>query len=192
MTLTRSPTVPSSSSSHSPVKLKAKCSTLNSLSTGKLVAMKSNKNNASDSQMRHVNVDPNSSTEKPVTRSKKVFSWSEIVPSQYRYLDRQCRVYGQTIRKRTTETWSERRRNGPDRNQRYDLENIHDCVFEENLRVTRNTEFFEIRHYFSITQKLAFDQQDEIFGVRTIDWDQTPRMKRTLVHEQVITLSTDE
>ena len=39
---------------------------------------------------------------------------------------------------------------------------------------------------FYITQKLIRDQEDEIFGVSTIDWDQTSWMKSTLIHEHVI------
>ena len=55
--------------------------------------------------------------------------------------------------------------------------------YEETLRVKRNPALYEIRPLFSIKQKLILDQQDEIFGVSTIDWDQTPWMKSTLVHE---------
>ena len=62
--------------------------------------------------------------------------------------------------------------------------------YEENLRVTRNTEFSEIRSLFSITQKLVLDQKDEILGANTIDWDQTPWLKSTWVHERAIKLST--
>ena len=61
---------------------------------------------------------------------------------------------------------------------------------EENLRVTKITEFTEIRPLFSITQNLIFDQEDEIFGVSTMDWDQTPWMRSTLIHEHVMKLST--
>ena len=35
-----------------------------------------------------------------------------------------------------------------------------DC--EENLRATKNTEFFEVKPLYSITQKLIRDQEDEI------------------------------
>ena len=70
-TLHRSPTMPSSSSSQSPGNHTAKCSFWDSLSSRKLVAMDSNNNKASDSQVWHVMIDPNSSTGKPVVRSKK-------------------------------------------------------------------------------------------------------------------------
>ena len=42
---------------------------------------------------------------------------------------------------------------------------------KEILRVTRNTAFSESRPLFSITQKLVLDQQYEIFGVSTADWN---------------------
>ena len=45
---------------------------------------------------------------------------------------------------------------------------------EENWGVTKNTEFSEIRLLFCITQKLILDQDDEISGVSTIGFDQTP------------------
>ena len=64
--------------------------------------------------------------------------------------------------------------------------------YEDNLRVTKNTEFSEIRSLFSITQKLILDQEDELFGVSTTDWDQTPWMRRTSIHEHVIKFSTAE
>ena len=51
----------SSSSSQSPVNLTANVSTLNSSSTGQLVAMDSNKDNASGSRVWHTDTDPNSS-----------------------------------------------------------------------------------------------------------------------------------
>ena len=43
---------------------------------------------------------------------------------------------------------------------------------------------------FIITQKLILDQEDEIFGGSTIDWDQTPWMRSTLIHGHVFKFST--
>ena len=128
VTLNRSPTGPSSSSSHSPGNLRAHGSTLVSLSTGKLVAMDSNENSASSSQVWHTDSVPNSSTGKLVARSKKSTIGQCLIPHN---LARQCRVYGQGLRARTTETWSSKRgQNGAGRHQRYDLGNIWDCVLE--------------------------------------------------------------
>ena len=42
-----------------------------------------------------------------------------------------------------------------------------------NLSATKNTDSSEIKHLFSISLNLIRDQEDEIFGVSTIDWDQT-------------------
>ena len=39
------------------------------------------------------------------------------------------------------------------------------------VRVTRTPEFSEIRPSFSLTQKEVVDQQKELFGIFTIDWD---------------------
>ena len=48
---------------------------------------------------------------------------------------------------------------------------------EENLRVKKSTRFSELRTLFSITQKLIFEPEEELFGVKTVDWDQSPWMK---------------
>ena len=88
---------------------------------------------------------------------------------------------------RQTETWSpKRRQNGADQHLRHDLVIICDCVhgrqrytsenYEGDLRATKIT--------------LIRDHADENFGVCTIDWTQTPRMRGTLLHEHVIKLST--
>ena len=63
--------LPSSNSTHSLESLRANCSTLDSLSTEKVVSMVSNENSASSSQVRHTDTVPNSTTEKLVARSKK-------------------------------------------------------------------------------------------------------------------------
>ena len=77
---------------------------------------------------------------------------------------------------------------------------IHDCVhefsgtlrkdYQGNLRATKNAEFSETRLLLYITQKMILDQEDEICGVSTVDWDTTPWMRSTLLHEHAIKLST--
>ena len=62
--------------------------------------------------------------------------------------------------------------------------------YEEHLHATQNTEFCEIQPLFSIKHKLILDQEDEIFGVTTIYWDQTLWMRSTLTHEHAVRLST--
>ena len=96
LSLYRSPTVPSSSSSHSPVNLRANCPALDSLRTGKLVAMDSNENSSSSSHAWHTDSVPNSSTEKLVARSKKEHHRSKFGPSQFDHNATQCRIYGQS------------------------------------------------------------------------------------------------
>ena len=71
VTLNRSPTVPSSSSSHRPGNLTAKCSALDSSSTAKPPAMDSNKDKAPGSQVWKADTNSNSCTGIHVARSKK-------------------------------------------------------------------------------------------------------------------------
>ena len=80
MTPNRSPTVPCSSSSQSPRNLTANCLTLGSLITVKRVAMDSNKDNASGSQVWPTDTDSKSSTVKPVARSKKITVGPSLFP----------------------------------------------------------------------------------------------------------------
>ena len=80
MTINRSPTVPSSSSSQSFGNLTANCSTLDSSGTGKLAAMDSNENNTSDTQVWHTDTDPNSSTGKLTScEIEKDYRWPASV-----------------------------------------------------------------------------------------------------------------
>ena len=64
--------------------------------------------------------------------------------------------------------------------------------YEENLRVVRNTNFWELRPFFTTAQCLILNQKEEAFGVNTVDWDKSPWMKRTLVHEYTVKLLTAE
>ena len=54
---------------------------------------------------------------------------------------------------------------------------------EKNSSATRTPEFSEIRPSFSITQKEVIDQQNEIFGISTMDWDKIPWMRSILLQE---------
>ena len=60
---------------------------------------------------------------------------------------------------------------------------------EEISSATRTPEFSEIRPSFSITQKEVIDQQNEIFGISTMDWDKIPWMRSILLHEGAIKVS---
>ena len=70
-TVDRSPLALGSSSSHSPGTLKAQSSNLNLTSTGRPVARGSNENTASSSLLWHSDVNPNTSTRRPVTGTTK-------------------------------------------------------------------------------------------------------------------------
>ena len=41
----------------------------------------------------------------------------------------------------------------------------------QNLRTTNNTYFDQIKHFFNISRKLILNQEQEIHGISTIDWD---------------------
>ena len=126
VTLNRSPTVPSSSSSHRPGNLTAKCSALDSSSTAKLPAMDSNKDKALGSQVCHADRNPNSSMEKPAARSKKSTIAQILIPHNFDTVATQRAVFGPSLPIRTTETWSSKGgQNGADQHQCCDLENIH-------------------------------------------------------------------
>ena len=106
VTPNQSPTMPCSSSSHSPVNLRANCSALDSLNMGKLVAMDSNENSVSSSQVWHTDSVPNPSTGKPVAFRKNTIGQNLIPRNLFDHFATQCRIYGQSIRKHATETWS--------------------------------------------------------------------------------------
>ena len=146
----------SSSSSHSQERLTANCSSLDSLSARKLVAMESNKNDASDSQVWHADTDPNSSTEKPVARSRKSTVGPRFFPHNFAL--------------------------SPE-NVEY-VEKVFSYVRPK--LGTKNTEFSETSICVPSRRNLIRDQEDEIFGVSTIDWDQSPWMRSTLLHEHAI------
>ena len=70
---------------------------------------------------------------------EKDYRWSKFVPSQFGRTARQCRVYGEGLHKRTTETWSSRgRQSGASQYQRNDLGIIHDCAREGSCTSRRN------------------------------------------------------
>ena len=97
MTLNRSPTVPSSSSSHSPRNLTENCSTLDSLRTSKLVAMDSNKNNASSSLVVAPRFYPELQHDETCGKIEKDYRLSKFVPSQLGKTAKHCRVFGGSL-----------------------------------------------------------------------------------------------
>ena len=56
--------------------------------------------------------------------------------------------------------------------------------YQENLRTTKNTDFEKVKELFDISQKLILNQNDEIFGISTIEWNTVPWM-RTLSNAKV-------
>ena len=64
--------------------------------------------------------------------------------------------------------------------------------YSENLVTYRNTSFEAPKTLFDIRQKLIFNQKHEIKHVSTIEWQFTPWMRSTLLHDKVIKLSKAE
>ena len=59
----------------------------------------------------------------------------------------------------------------------------------DNLVTFRNTNFEALKTLFDITQKLILNQKHDIKHVFTIEWQFTPWMRSTLLHDRVIKLS---
>ena len=58
--------------------------------------------------------------------------------------------------------------------------------YNENLVIHRNTNFEELKRLFDITQRLISEQGIEILNVSSVEWTFTPRMRSTLLHDEVI------
>ena len=46
--------------------------------------------------------------------------------------------------------------------------------YQENLRITKNTDYDKNKHLSHISRKLILDPKQELFGLSTIDWDAIP------------------
>ena len=61
--------------------------------------------------------------------------------------------------------------------------------YNDNLFTDRNTNFEALKTLFDVTQELILNQKREIWHVSTIEWQFTPWMRSTLLHDKVIKLS---
>ena len=174
----RSSTVSSSTSSQSPMNLAANRSTLDSLETGKLAAMDSNQN------MWHTNIDPNSSTARPVARSRKITIGLSLFPENFALLPGDAEYVAKVFT-------SVPQKLGCPKEHKMEYVNSNAMIwglflsvsmkvdvhlgkdFEENLRVTKTI----LRYDFCSTAEIIIDEEEENFGVSTIDCDQTPWMR---------------
>ena len=66
----------------------------------------------------------------------------------------------------------------------------HGQDYEENPRTSKNTNFDMIKPGLDITQKLILDQDHEIFGISTIDWDAILWVRSASLNDKTIKLST--
>ena len=60
--------------------------------------------------------------------------------------------------------------------------------YEEHLR-TKNTDVVQVKTLFDISQTLILNHRSEIYGISTIEWNTTPWMRSTLLHDRAIKLS---
>ena len=62
--------------------------------------------------------------------------------------------------------------------------------YSDNWRSIENTEDLTMKQMFDISEKLIYEQSDEIFGVNTISWEDSSWKHLSLVGgEKVISLS---
>ena len=64
--------------------------------------------------------------------------------------------------------------------------------YQENLRTIKKTDFEKIKTLLKISQKSILNQKDETFEISTIEWNFTPWMRTTLLHDGAIKLSKAE
>ena len=163
--------------------------------------MDSNKDNAPGSQVWHADANPNSSTGILVARSTRspvgtrLFPHNlDMSPSNVEYpVKNLIPTYDVNLVARRTTKWS-----GSTSTHRFadHFRNasmkaaVHvDTDYEASVRVTRTPEFSEIRCSLSLTQKEVVDQQNEIFGIFTIDSDEIPWMRSIVLHEGAMNVS---
>ena len=59
----------------------------------------------------------------------------------------------------------------------------------DNLRTAKNTDFEQVKALFDISQSSILNHKSEIYGISTIEWNTTPWMRSTLLHDRAIKLS---
>ena len=122
-TVDQSPIALGSSASHSPGTLTAQSSNMKLTSSGRPVARGLNENTASSCQVWHSDVNPNTSTGRPVVETTNKSHWYELISPQLEDIWEQCWPSWESLLHRTTNTWSStRRRHARGRRQRDDLE----------------------------------------------------------------------
>ena len=61
--------------------------------------------------------------------------------------------------------------------------------YSDHWHSIKNTEDLTMKQMFDISEKLIFEQSDEIYGVKTINWEDSSWMYLSLIgDEQVISL----
>ena len=57
--------------------------------------------------------------------------------------------------------------------------------YQEHLRTTKNTDFNKIKHLFDFTETVL-DQDQELYGMSTMDWNPFPCVRSTLLNDKVV------
>ena len=61
--------------------------------------------------------------------------------------------------------------------------------YEENLRVTKNTDFEQVKALFDVSQSVILNHKSEIYGMSTPDWNASSWTRSTLQHDGANKLS---
>ena len=145
-----------------------------------------NENTGSSSQVWHQNEHTNTGTGKTV---------SETINTNLTHHDFQISNVNhiESLFIFTTEIESPSRgRNAGHRSQCVDLENLHVCDHEGGTRESAYNQEHLLRAGHHIVRSLAeFGplSQNQIFGISTIEWNTSPWMRTTLLHDRAIKLS---
>ena len=64
--------------------------------------------------------------------------------------------------------------------------------YEDSLRTTKHTDFEQVETLFDISQSMILYHKSEIFWIFAIEWNTTPWMSTTLLHDRASKLSKAE
>ena len=134
-------------------------------------------------QVRQSDVNPSFSAVTPV--ADKEFRWYKIVSPQYDNVDYLEKIHSNVRRKLGSSTT---RWHASHRRQHDDLGNVYvrdnegggasRATYQEYPRSTKNTDFDKIKYVFGISRRLIMHQDQDFFGISTIDWNTIPCQQR--------------
>ena len=190
----------SSSASNSPVTLKAQSQNVGLIaSAGRLAAEDSNEDAASSSQAWQSDVKPSLSARRPAATGKT----QRIIDKDWPHNFEVSASVGGHLE---TLYWNLRQKIGRQPGDEmldlnvnlfwrlYICATMHAAVhlghnYQENLHSTRKTKERKIKQLFDVSQKLI-SNQEEIYGISTMNWDTQPLQRTTLLNDRAVQLST--